>query len=188
MQDDYNKMVESVNKYKGFYVGRYETGIEAGKAVSKNASTTEGVTTADAGGENTPETKYWYGLYKKQKEMAKDNGLTTVESSMIWGSQYDAMMNWMIKTGTTVGAGFDTTKRKANENVTGASPDDIINQIHDLYGVHTEWTLEAYFVGFRTLRGGAYEYGDYSPGSRTLGYSPDTYSFRDGSRLSMYVK
>ena len=38
MQEEYNNMVKSIAKYGGFYVGRYETGIEDGRAVSKDAS------------------------------------------------------------------------------------------------------------------------------------------------------
>ena len=34
--------------------------------------------------------------------MARDNELDSVESSMIWGSQYDAMMIWMQKTGNII--------------------------------------------------------------------------------------
>ena len=95
MQEEYNNMVKSVAKYGGFYVGRYETGIDktSKKAVSKNASITDNnTTTADT---SQADTNKWYGLYNKQRTMAKDNGLDSVESSMIWGSQYDAMMIWM---------------------------------------------------------------------------------------------
>ena len=38
LQSEYNKMIESVNKYNGFYLGRYQLGIEGIKPVSKNAS------------------------------------------------------------------------------------------------------------------------------------------------------
>ena len=39
LQQEYNKMIESVSKYHGFYVGRYELGLEGTLPVSKNAST-----------------------------------------------------------------------------------------------------------------------------------------------------
>ena len=147
MQEEYNNMVKSIAKYGGFYVGRYETGIEDGRAVSKDASKTENNTiTADA---SQTDTNKWYGLYSKQRTMAKDNGLDSVESSMIWGSQYDAMMIWMQKTGTIIGTGYDTTKRKLNERVTGNSPNDIINKVYDLYGCGLEWTLEMIFNSTR---------------------------------------
>ena len=57
-----------------------------GKAQSK-----QGVIPTSA--ENSA-TYSWYGLYKIQdKTYAGKNG--SVESSMIWGSQYDAIINWV---------------------------------------------------------------------------------------------
>lgn len=182
MQDEYDNMVKSVAKYGGFYVGRYETGIENGKAVSKNAATNTSVTTADV---SQTETNMWYGLYNKQRTMAKDNELKSVESSMIWGSQYDAMMIWMQKTGTVIGTGYDTTKRKAGEKVTGNSPNDIINKVYDLYGCHYEWTLESCSSSIRMAR--AY--------SLSMSCVPSGHDFQPpnvpanmyNSRLTLYV-
>ena len=188
MQEEYNNVVKSVAKYGGFYVGRYETGIENGKAASKKAATEEdanGVTTADA---SQTDTKMWYGLYNKQKTMAKDNGLDSVESSMIWGSQYDAMMIWMQKTGTTIGTGYDTTKRKEKETVTGNSPNDVINKVYDLYGCHFEWTLESNYTGGRVVHGGSYSTA-CAPSNRFGGaYNPGLDRSFGGSRLSLYIK
>ena len=187
MQEEYNNMVKSVAKYGGFYVGRYETGIDktSKKAVSKNASITDNnTTTADA---SQTDTNKWYGLYSKQRTMSKDNGLDSVESSMIWGSQYDAMMIWMQKTGTTIGTGYDTKKRKADERVTGNSPNDIINKVYDLYGCHIEWTLESLNTGDRVFRGGCYAVYDCAPSDRFNVHQDNAFSY-NGSRLSLYIK
>ena len=192
MQDEYNNMVKSVEKYGGFYVGRYETGIDntSKKAVSKNATEKDEkgilkITTADA---SQADTNKWYGLYNKQRTMAKDNGLDSVESSMIWGSQYNAMMIWMQKTGTIIGEGYDTTKRKAGEKVTGNSPNDIINKVYDLYGCHYEWSLESDYSYSRVFFGSHYG-ADNEPckGYSTNYYSDGAYEYI-GSRLSLYIK
>ena len=190
MQEEYNNMVKSVAKYGGFYVGRYETGIDktSKKAVSKNATEKDekGIlktTTADA---SQADTNKWYGLYNKQRTMAKDNGLGSVESSMIWGSQYDAMMIWMQKTGTTVGTEYDTSKRKADETVTGNSPNDIINKVYDLYGCHYEWTLESDSTVHRVLHGGSCNF-DFAPSHR-FNSNPVLADGGNGSRLSLYIK
>ena len=184
MQEEYNNMVKSVAKYGGFYVGRYETGIKDGKAVSKNASITDNnTTTADA---SQADTNKWYGLYNKQRTMAKDNGLNSVESSMIWGSQYDAMMIWMQKTGTTIGTGYDKTKKNTGLT-TGNSPNDIINKVYDLYGCHFEWTLEAYGTYRRVHRGGTSTVSGNAPSYRS-DLSPDFTNINLGSRLSLYIK
>lgn len=184
MQDEYNNMVKSVDKYKGFYVGKYETGIENGKAVSKNAYKNSNVITADG---SQDETKYWYGLYNKQRNMAKDNNLIGVQSSMIWGSQYDAMMNWMIKNDNIVGTGYASSK--INKGIiTGQSENDIIKNIYDLYGCHYEWTLEAKGESCRVLRGGMFNV-EFSPSNRNGTSTPNVvlYSNMMGSRLTLYL-
>ena len=186
MQEEYNNMVKSVAKYGGFYVGRYETGIDktSKKAVSKNASITDNnTTTADA---SQTDTNKWYGLYSKQRTMSKDNGLDSVESSMIWGSQYDAMMIWMQKTGTTIGTEYGKAK-KNTETTTGKSTTDIINKVYDLYGCHYEWTLESNSDNRRVLRGGRHNGGN-APSFRAINYYPVHANDDLGSRLSLYIK
>ena len=185
MQEEYNNMVKSVAKYGGFYVGRYETGIDktSKKAVSKNASITDNnTTTADA---SQADTKMWYGLYNKQRTMAKDGGLDSVESSMIWGSQYDAMMIWMQKTGTIIGTGYDTTKRNT-QKITGKSSTDIINKVYDLYGCHREWTLQSSDTSYRVFRGGSYSL-DSAPSNRNDN-RPVNADAVISSRISLYIK
>ena len=88
-QEEYNKMVRSVSNYGGFYVGRYEMSIND---TSKNAQSKYGETSATA--EKTSANQ-WYGLYNKAKTYAPENADSKVVSSMIWGSQWDAMLRWM---------------------------------------------------------------------------------------------
>ena len=97
LKEDYKNMATSVAKYNGFYVGRYETSLSnatATDAKDGNAQSKQGVIPTSAA---NSETLMWYGLYKIQNKTytGKNN---SVESSMIWGSQYDVMLNW-AKTG-----------------------------------------------------------------------------------------
>lgn len=179
MQDDFNDMVESVEKYHGFYVGRYELGLEGTTPVSKNASTNDNVTTADGGSLSLSN---WWELYKKCREYTSED---SVVSSMMWGSQYDAMLNWMAKLGETVGT-LNSNKRNSTE-VTGSEPDDFIRNVYDLYGCHREWTLEAYQSINRVNRGGGFESSPVSPAGRNLNYPNDTNN-NDSARLSLYIK
>ena len=175
-------MIESVLKYKGFYVARYEAGLdENNNIVFKDAHITENnVTTADA---SKGETKTWYGLYKKIKTFTTDSD--KVVSSMIWGSQYDAMMNWMAKNNKMVGA---TDSSKINtEKVTGKKSEDVINNVYDLYGCHYEWTLEANSTNYRIRRGG-YSGNYNAPSGRDDGYVPDSANSGDSSRANLYIK
>ena len=145
MQKDYNAMIESVDTYGGFYIGRYETSISGGTVASKVATPMNA--TIDSG--NT-----WYGMYKKQKEYASKNNITSVSSSMIWGSQYDAMLNWAL-TGSDKGKVTATTNGNHSRSPvkTGKTEKDKINNIYDLEGNFLEWTMEAYGFDFRVLRG-----------------------------------
>lgn len=175
LQTEYNKVVSSINKYGGFYVGRYELGLEGTNPVSKPSSET--VTTAAANNSNT---NSWYGLYSKCKSYSADN----LTSTMMWGSQYDAMMNWMAKTGKTVGTADSSKYNTAT--TTGSEEEDKINNVYDLYGCHYEWTLEADHTFNRVYRGGFYDYSG-SPSFR-FGYDPYYTLDRNGSRLSLYIK
>ena len=146
MQKDYNAMIESVDTYGGFYIGRYETSISGGTVASKVATPMNA--TIDSG--NT-----WYGMYKKQKEYASKNNITSVSSSMIWGSQYDAMLNWAL-TGSDKGKVTATGNGNHNGSgavSTGATTTDKINNIYDLEGNLREWTIEANGTVYRVYRG-----------------------------------
>ena len=179
---EYNEMIASVLKYKGFYVARYEAGLNktTNEVVFKNASVeANNVTTTDA---SNSETSSWYGLYKKIKTFTTDSD--KVVSSMIWGSQYDAMMNWMAKNGKTVGDSNSSIRN--NTTTTGGKNTDIINNVYDLYGCHYEWTLEANGTNSRAYRGGFYS-NSGSPAIRDYDSPLNTLSHLS-SRATLYIK
>ena len=183
MQADFNSMVESVDKYKGFYVGRYELGLEGTTPVVKNASKNTNVTTIDSTNTNT---YMWYGLYNQCKKLAEENNLnSSVTSGMIWGSQYDAMLNWMAKQGETVGTA-DENKRNTI-TTTGSNSNDVIRNVYDLYGCHREWTLESDSSSGRVFRGG-YSRGNIAPSGRSLNSFPTFSSGGISSRPTLYIK
>ncbi len=189
MQTDYKNMAMNVAKYGGFYVGRYETSLSDANASSAGTTGTaqskQGVIPTSA--ENSA-TSMWYGLYSKQNKTytGKNN---SVESSMIWGSQYDAMLNW-VKTGndedkitnTSLGNHSGSVKTTGNSKYSN----DSINNIRDLGGNLIEWTLEAYSTYSRVIRGGSYLNAG-SPSSRDDNNPSDTYSTY-GSRVTLYIK
>ena len=179
LQKKYDDMIKSVIRYKGFYVARYEAGLENENIVFKDASGENStITTVDASNTNT---ETWYGLYSKIKEFttAEDS----VVSSMIWGSQYDAMMNWMVKNGKDVGSaisGYNGTR------ITGNKDTDVINNIYDLYGCHTEWTLEAWRLSYRSCRGGNCGNKNF-PAVRKSNITNSATSY-SSSRATLYIK
>ena len=189
LKAQYKEMTTSVAKYKGFYVGRYELGLEGDTPVSKKESTNSAVTTADA---DSSSLKNWYGLYKKCLEyVVPEINNSPVISTMIWGSQYDAMMNRMQDNDVNVKAEPDGTNTRRNMNSkTGLDPKDFLNNIYDLFGCHYDWTLEAYSGSNRVYRGGISLFGDkysLSPSYRNSDLPTRTSSYYS-SRLTLYIK
>ena len=182
MQENYKNMAKSVAKYGGFYVGRYETSLSNATASSAGTGGTvqskQGVIPTSA--ENSA-TLSWYGLYSKQKEYTGKNG--SVESSMIWGSQYDAMINW-AKNGadkdkiTNTSLGNNSTESGVTTTGNSNYLNDSINNIRDLVGNLFEWTLEACNTMFRVDHWSSFR-GTSGPGN--------TFTFL-GSRLTLYIK
>ena len=151
---DYANMIASIQKYGGFYIGRYELskeGVQKGKATLTN--------------------KNWYELYKKCTTL---NASEKVESRMIWGIQWDLVCDFISKKGeqksitnstswgnyghsTENAAVMDgTTKMYGRKQVTGFSEYWKANNIYDLAGNCYEVSQEACGTYFRGVRGGGY--------------------------------
>ena len=191
-QEEYNKMVKSVSEYGGFYIGRYEMSINA---TSKNAESKSGATSATS---KDSDTNQWYGLYNKAKTYAQEsNEDKKVVSSMIWGSQYDAMLKWMkgngidvtstTPTDLSIGATSKNTTRVTGGANSGQSVSkDKLSNIYDLLGNSLEWTQEANNTSYRVIRGGYYN-SSIAPSYRSYDCPTDTLSY-DGSRFTLYIK
>ena len=190
-QEEYNKMIKSVSQYGGFYVGRYEMSLNS---ETKNAESKYGATSATA---ESTSAKQWYGLYNKAKTYAPENASQKVVSSMIWGSQYDAILKWMKGNNINVTSSSPTdlsigTTSKNTTRVTGGANNgqtvskDKLSNIYDLLGNIREWTQEAISTAYRISRGGYYS-GSYAPSNRTDNYPTSTFSSY-GSRLTLYIK
>ena len=188
MQRDYRNMAASVARYGGFYVGRYETSLsdatESSAGANGVAQSKQGVIPTSA---NNSATSSWYGLYRiHDKTYTGKNG--SVESSMIWGSQYDAMLNWAKTGNDKITNTLLGNNSSGSVTTTGNSKysNDSINNIRDLGGNLFEWTLEAYNPNFRVNRGGYYS-NPRSPSCRNSIISNITY-IDGGSRVTLYIK
>ena len=176
----------SINKYKGFYVGRYETTINNGTVGSQKGTT---VLTAET---ELPNNKYyrWYGLYKAQKDLYSTS--TSVFSSMITNQEWDTIMNF---TGyREVKRGTDTYEEKPSKS--GSKYKDTENRydlsknIYDLAGNVFELTLTKSEGSdtqdsYRLIRGGTYGDDEYYSSSSTDDVQP-SYNNSYG-RLSYYT-
>ena len=198
-QEEYNKMIKSVSQYGGFYVGRYEMSLNS---ETKNAESKYGATSANA---SDTDTNRWYGLYNKAKTYAPEknsdnteNASQKVVSSMIWGSQYDAMLKWMkgnkinVTSSSPTDLSIGNTSRNTTRVTGGANngqtvSKDKLSNIYDLLGNRYEWTQEANRTSSRVRRGGYYNM-SLEPSRRVDLYYP-TYAYSDdGSRLTLYIK
>ena len=190
-QEEYNKMIKSVSQYGGFYVGRYEMSLNS---ETKNAESKYGATSATA---ESTSAKQWYGLYNKAKTYAPENASQKVVSSMIWGSQYDAILKWMKGNNINVTSSSPTdlsigTTSKNPTRVTGGENSgqtvskDKLSNIYDLLGNSLEWTQEANNTYYRVIRGGYYN-SSLAPSYRSYDCPTDTLSY-DGSRFTLYIK
>ena len=173
MVSDYEEMIASLEKYKGFYIGRYEL---------------------SANGEKTGATqnKNWYTLYKNCTTLAVGS---KVKTRMIWGLQWDATCKWLatsnfdITNSSTWGnysnntAGGHGTKQN-----TGYSESWKANNIYDFAGNCYEFIQEAYHTSIRASRGGCYD-GDGSSGPASYRYfsSPANAYSGYGSRPTLYL-
>ena len=139
--DDYEEMISSVEKNKGFYVGRYE--------LTGSVSSPTEVAGIPLASQN------WYNLYKACKGFTVEG---VVESRMIWGCQWDAIMLWMLDSDdTSVQTYVTDSTNKGNYSGsrinTGSNSSYEVNGIFDLAGNCWEWTQEAYGTNNRASRG-----------------------------------
>ena len=190
LKKDYKEMVTSVKKYGGFYIGRYETSLST--ATDKIAGTS-GTACSKAGviptAANNQATYRWYGLYSISKTYTVAEN--SVQSTMIWGSQYDAMLNWVKNAN---GLDKDKITQSTNGNHSGVVvttgnttySNDSINNIRDLEGNLRVWTLEADATNLRVSRGGSYSYSHFPSYRYSSNSSSDDSVY--GSRLTLYIK
>ena len=174
MKSDYEEMIASLEKYKGFYIGRYELTADGEKT---------GATQTDID---------WYTLYKNCTTLASGS---KVKTRMIWGLQWDATCNWLadskfdITDSSTWGnySTNDATGHGSKQN-TGFSESWKANNIYDFAGNCFEFTQEANSTNYRAIRGGYYSnYGSYNPASCRGGGIPTNTSGGVGSRPTLYL-
>ena len=198
--DEYKAMIESVSKYGGFYIGRYELSGTVTEPTEKPGKT---LTKTD-----------WYNLYnacRSSKLQASDK----VKTQMIWGCQWDVTMNWLISSGaktsnevnkdsrswgnysdskenakvTVTEEDGTTTNKYGRKQNTGYSEYWKANNIYDLAGNCFEWTQEACNTYGRAYRGGGYyDNGSNYPASSAATTLRTAAAAAFGSRPTLIIK
>ena len=159
----YKEMVNSVNKYKGFYIGRYEASYGSGSDLSNYVPASKKVDANHPG-------RIWVQFSPQNATVAcqniyKDND--SVQGFFPWGINWDTTLQWLIdsKCKTLKEVAQDSTSwgnysndsfsPGARGNYTGAYEEASSNNIYDLAGNNWEWTQERKGTNY-VMRGGGY--------------------------------
>lgn len=74
---------------------------------------------------------------------------------MIWGSQWDAVLNWVLDEGVYADKVYTVTgNHSGSRRKTGVTGNDFANNVIDLCSNVLEWTQDAYSTQYRVYRGG----------------------------------
>ncbi len=152
----FNNMINSIRDNGGFYMARYEAGIENNNFVSKKGAEVE--------------TGSWYNLYSKSRKYSEVNGITdTVTSNMIYGANWDAMCMWLNDKGVDITTSWDKRITNIRHVQTSGSKyplndpngeEDIVKNLYDLRGNGFEYTMGGIWQA-RITRGGGYYVNTY---------------------------
>ena len=157
---DNNQNTESVNKYGGFYIARYEAGSPGNTPVSKKG-----------------EYVYNYVDWETSRTLATglESSNTAVTSQLITGAGWDRTLNWIIETGSkteneviadsrnwgnysnSIGNAAENSGGSNMNYTTGRSEYWKANNIYDLAGNTDEWTqewIQEKYDTCSTVRGG----------------------------------
>ena len=157
--EDYNKNLESVNKYGGFYIGRFEAGD--GTTTQRRYSTSSDTNTLVS-----KKGAYIYNYVLADSAISLSSQMysnnTAVTSQLITGSGWVRTLNWIVETGdktesevfgysvnwgnynkSTGNAAINSGQANMNYT-TGRSEYWKANNIYDLAGNTWEFTQEIY--------------------------------------------
>ena len=180
LNGEYTNMILSVKKYGGFYIARYETSYTNG-AVSEKFN-------------QIPQGANWYNMYYAQD--SKRNSLNnyydseSVVTSMMWGSQHDAVLNWILE-GEDANKVFTRLETKSSNTIaSGTHALDVMNNIMDLGLNVRELTIEAKGSNGRLNVGGINRSGDTGCAYTRYDIGPTngSYSTLVTSRMAIYIK
>ncbi len=163
--NQYTDMIESIEQYKGFYIGRYEASNDGnGRAQSKRNITP------------------WISVSYLTSSAACQNE-NQENMHLIYGIEWDSTLNWLIENAEISSEQINVTRKMRIEDIetnsstwgnyknsvgnatygcnqfriTGYNEAWKANNIYDLAGNVYEWTQEHYSnQNLRTLRGGNY--------------------------------
>ena len=185
--EEYTTMRTQVLKYGGFYIGRFEAGVNSttlrtGTTTAQTVVSKKGVAPYNyvpwgASMSDASEVEGQSGAVYLAKSMYSSS--SSVTSTLTYGCQWDAMCRY-------IGDSQRTTPTKSELELTGSVATDVSKNIYDLAGNCYEWTMEPYGMSHRVLRGGSRN--DETPISHRGNYYPIYSNDRASFRTTLYIK
>ena len=201
---EYNAMLTSVNKYKGFYVGRYEAGCTT-QRTSSNKTTAQKVVIKQgayvynyvpwgASMSSTTTTDGNTGAL----ELSKSLGYTTVNSTLMYGIQWDMILRYVADDthnvndssswGNYINSTGDAATNSGSLQTTGKNVAWSAKNMYDIAGNVWEWTMEAISSSNHVYRGGICgSHGSSIPASSRGSNSPTCADVLVGFRATLYL-
>ena len=186
---EYNTMKTQVLKYGGFYIGRFEAGVNSttlrpGATTAQTVVCKKGVAPYNyvpwgTSMSDASEISGKSGAVYLAKNFASQYNYTSVTSTLTYGCEWDAMCRY-------IGDSQRTTPEKSTAELTGSVADDVSKNIYDLAGNCYEWTMEAYDTGYRVRRGGYCGYA--GPVSYRDNCDPTSSGYYNSFRPTLYIK
>ena len=185
LNDELLEQLESVKKYGGFYISRYNIS----KSSEGKPQSVKGV---------MPWVNIYFDDAKKVASTIEDN--EAVKSHLTFGAEYDSVLEWFIKTevktlaeiaedSTEWGNHWNTENSPKKVVETGSREEWCANNIYDFAGNVDEWTQEQNESSYRVIRGGICYYdGDHYPVAYRGYHGPSNYWYCTGFRATLYIK
>ena len=184
---EYTTMRAQVLKYGGFYIGRYEAGVNS---TTLRTVVTTAQTVVCKKGVAPYNWVPWGKAMNDASEIEGKSGAvylaksmysvsSSVTSTLTYGCEWDAMCRY-------IGDSQRTTPKKDAPELTGSVSTDVSKNIYDLAGNCSEWTMEANYATTRVIRGGFYIIADPV---RARGFNPPAdYISSISFRPTLYIK
>ena len=187
LNDELLEQLESVEKYGGFYISRYNISMSsAGKPQSVSVKGA----------------MPWVNInFEEAKELASTiEHNKAVKSHLTFGAEYDSVLEWFIETrvktfaeiakdSTEWGNYWNTENSPRKVVETGSREEWCVNNIYDFAGNVNEWTQEQHGRWLSAIRGGfCYGKGVNFPVAYRYYFYPSNKCDYTGFRAALYIK
>ena len=211
----YETMKQKVQKYGGFYVGRFETGdgdITEARTTTRNSDNMVIQKYAQVYNyvpfmSTTIDRREVTGARELALKFGNQNQYQTVTTSVLYGVQWDAILRFLVSEENPVndstswgnypnatlsysdslGNTYQKVQGEARLLQAGSSEQTKAKNIYDIAGNLYEWTMESAGSSVRVVRGGAYLVNIGQLAASRYAYAQNTANNSIGFRISFYV-